>query len=264
MKIERKKLFKIISAEILVCVIAAAVIGLALLFQLISVSDIIGKVFLSLLTLFIAGLFILNSINAVVVGNKFGIFAALMIVLSSALFLVLIWLGEIFGDFYGTYLKIVVAVAMISILFNLIISNYIVLGKKLLGVQIPFYLCFAYVELVLSFVIFGDMSLIMQWQIFVAAIIVALTLFVVLKVKEKNIEHTDAEQSKGNEEYVTITKTEYENLKAEIARLREAEKEKVVVAPIVNAASGVGSTPAGAAGVIVTPPVDTIKDDKTE
>lgn len=231
LKFKKNVLVKSVSTVILVCVIAAAIIGLGLLFGLLGGSDLIGNILLSLLTVFIAGLFLLNSINAVTVGNKVGIFAAFMIIVSAILFLLLIWLSNYFGDFGTIFNYIIVIVSMVSVLLNLIIGHYIVLGKSLLAVQIFLYLCFGYVELVLAFAILGDSSLISLWQVFVTAIIVALTLYIVLKVKEKNIAQHKVEENKANnsDEYVTITKTEYENLKAEIARLKELTADQNIV-----------------------------------
>lgn len=219
LKIERTTLTRTISTVILVCVIAAAAIGLGLLFSLFGFSDILGKVLLSLLTVFIAGLFLLNSINALTAGNKVGTFAAFMIIVSAALFLLLIWIGNL-GEIFN---YVIVIVSMVSILLNLIVGHYIVLRKSLLAIQICLYVAFAYVELVISFLILGDDSLIMFWQIFVTAIIVSITLYIVLKVKEKNIAQRKVENivAQNSDEYITITKTEYENLKAEVERLRE-------------------------------------------
>lgn|GEM_PF-2104963 len=221
--IERKKLFKIVSAEILVCVISAALIGIGLLFGLFKGTDVIGQIMLTLLTLFIAGLFLLNSINAVTAGNKVGIAAAIMLVVSALLCIILIWAGGLLGDFYDTYARITVIVAMVSILLDLIVGNYIILGKSLLIVQIFQYLSFAYVELVIAFLILGSEALINVWQIFVLAIIIALTLYIVLKVKEKNIaqKETETKVNANGEEMVTITKKEYEELKAAAEKLKE-------------------------------------------
>lgn len=225
--IGKKKLFKIVSAEILICVISAALIGIGMLFGLIKGTDLIGNIMLTLLTLFIAGLFLLNSINAVTAGNKLGIAAAIMLIISALLCIVLVWAGALLGDFYNTYSKITVIVAMVSILLDLIVGNYILLGKSLLLIQVFQYLSFAYVELVISFVILGSNALINLWQVFVLAIIVALTLYIVLKVKEKNIAQKETENRiNNNGEFVTITKVEYEELKAAAARLKElTEKE---------------------------------------
>ena len=223
-KIERKKLVKIISTVILICVISAAIIGLGLLFALFGLSDPLANILLSLLTVFIAGLFLLNSINAITSGNKVGIFAACMIVVSAILFLLLIWAGSL-GEL-EVFKYIIVIVSMVSILLNLIIGHYIVLGKSLLALQIFLYLSFSYVELVLAFAILGDSTLITFWQIFVTAIIISLTLWIVLKVKEKNIaqNQTEKKTTASSDEFVTITKQEYENLKAEVERLKELTK----------------------------------------
>ena len=106
---------------------------------------------------------------------------------------------------------------MVSILLNLIVGHYIVLGKNLIAVQIVMYVCVAYIELAISFLILGNADIISVWQVFVTAIIVSLALYIVLKVKEKNM----AQKQVEDDEHVTITKTEYERLKAEIARLKE-------------------------------------------
>ena len=239
LKFDKQTLVQIVSTGILVCVGASALIGLGLLFGLIGSSDILGQVFLSLLTLFIAGLFLLNSINAVTQGNKVGIVAAFMIIVSAILFLALIWAGQYLGTFGAAFNYIIVIVSMLSILLDVIIGHYIVLRKRFLIVQIVMYVALAYVETVLAFAILGNGALIAFWQVFVAAIIVALALYIVLKVKEKNLAQETVEQKvDANTEYVTITKQEYENLKAEVERLREltAEKTPIIDAAVVNPA----------------------------
>ena len=234
-KFDKQTLVQTVSTVILVCVGAAALIGLGLLFSIISFSDILGQVLLSLLTLFIAGLFLLNSINAVTQGNKVGIFAAFMILLSALLFLVLIWAGDYLGSFANVFNYIIVIVSMLSILLDVIIGHYIVLKTRFLAVQIFMYISLAYLETVLAFAILGNGALIALWQIFVAAIIVALTLYIVLKVKEKNLAQEHAEIKAEDGEYVTISKQEYENLKAELERLRELTAEKTPIIPIEDA-----------------------------
>ena len=97
------------------------------------------------------------------------------------------------------------------------------------------YLSLAYVETVLAFAILGNGTLIAFWQIFVAAIIVAIALYITLKVKEKNVAQENVEH-KFDGEYVTISKQEYENLKAEVERLRELTAEKT---PIIDTAETV-------------------------
>lgn len=207
-KISKKILVKSVSAEILVCVIAAAIIDIGMAVGVIKGSGLLGQVMLTLLTLFIAGLFLLNSINAVTAGNKLGILAAFMLVVSAALFVFLIWGADLLGDAYDAYSRVIVVVAMVSVLLNLIVGNYIVLGKRLIIIQILQYLSFAYVELVVSFMIFGNNALVSAALIpvLISAIIVTFTLYIVLKVKQKNMAQAEVENrvNADGDEFVTI------------------------------------------------------------
>ena len=224
-KVNKKVLVKSVSAVILVCVIAAAIIGLGLLFGLFKYSDIIGKILLSLLTIVLAGLLLLNSINAITMGNKVGVFAAYLIIISVIMIFILIWIGNI-GEIFK---YIVVIVSAVSILLNRIVGHYILMKKSLILVQLFFYLNLAYVELVISLAILGNSILLVDFlQIFIATIIIATTLDIILIVKEKNIaqKETETKVNVNGEEFVTITKVEYEELKAAAARLKElTEKE---------------------------------------
>ncbi len=223
---DKRKLVKVVSAEILVCVILSAAIGLLLLFNLIKGSNIVGNLLLTLLTAFISGLFFLNSVNAIAKGNKVGTASAIAIFVCAVLYIVLIWLGDKLGSVYTPYIYTLVILSMVSIFMNLVISNYIALGSKLLLIQIFLYIFFAYIETTLAFTILGNLVLINFWQIFLAAIIIAITLYVVLKVKQKNVLHDENIVKANGEEYVTITKTEYDRLKAAEERLFESEREK--------------------------------------
>lgn len=221
----RKTLLKTVSAFSMASVIVAALIGLGLLFAVFDYSDVIGKILLSALTLFIAGILGFNSINAITSGNKISIAAGIMLIVSAALFLILIWLGDYLGGFYDAYIYIVVIISMLSVLLNVIIANYVALGKSLLAIQVIFDICLAYILLTLSFVIFGSSALIQFWQIFVADAIVVLALYGVLKIKGKNIAQKETE-IKAVGGYITIKKEEYEQMKAEIERLKAIIEEK--------------------------------------
>lgn len=223
--VNKKTLIKTVSAVSLVSVIVAALIGLGLLFSFFAYSDFTGKILLTCLTLFIAGILGFNSINAITSGNKISVAAGILLVVSAFLFLVLIWLGDALGGFYDTYIYIVVIVSMLSVLLNVIIANYVSLGKSLLAAQVVFDICLAYILLTVSFVIFGSSALIQFWQVFVADIIVVLALYGVLKIKGKNIAQKETE-IKAENGYITIKKEEYEEMKAEIERLKAIVEQK--------------------------------------
>ena len=245
-KTDKKTLVKAVSTVIIVCVVIAAIIGLLLLFEAIGWSTLLGKIMLTLLTLFISGLFFLNSVNAIVKSNKLGTAAAVAIMICAVLYILLIWADEILGKI-DAYTYFLVILSAVSIFMNLIISNYITLGKSLMELQVILYVAFGYIETTLAFLILGNPVLIDLWQIFVAAAIVAVTLYVVLKVKHKNIAHAETQGKLKNEgEFVTITKEEYERLKVAEDRLKELEREKetVIIPPVtgVGNVSGSGGT----------------------
>lgn len=227
--LNKKSLVKITSAITLISVIVAALLGLGLLFSIFESNWWIERVLLSCLTLVVAGVLAFNSIRAMTSGNKVGVIAGILIPVSAVLFLILIWLVNVLGDLFSPFLYVVVIVSAISILLNIIISNYVALGKSLLLLQVIFYLLVAYVIFVLSALILGYPSLIVNlWMVFAAVIIVMLTLFIVLVVKKKTILQNETE--KIAEGYIKIRKSEYEEMKAEIARLKalagEAEENK--------------------------------------
>lgn len=206
----KKALRKIISYVSIASVAVAGLIGLGVLFKIIPMSDVIGNVLLSVLIVFLAGLCLLNASEAVAKKNKLGLITAALVIISSALFLVMVWAGKYFGDFYEVYSKITVIVAMATLLFDLFIGNYIVMKTKYLLLQIIDYVAFLYVEVAISMAILGNNVLVEHYLPLVAAIIVFLVLFAILriKVKEKRTENV-------------ISKEEYETLKAENERLKK-------------------------------------------
>ena len=223
--IKNNSFFKAITIAIIACVVAAALIGIGLLFNIVKPTDTVGKIMLTLLTIFIAGLFLLNSVNALAAGNKVGIVSAFMLSISALLCIGLIWLKGVMGDFVGVYGKIVVIVAIASILLNLIIGNYVTFGKKLIVIQIIQYITFAYVELVLAFVILGNNTLINFWHVFAICAIVTLTLYAVLTVKQKGVFQANGGASAvADGDVVTISREEYERLKDAEKQLKEISK----------------------------------------
>lgn len=218
----KKSLVKFIAIITLTSVIIAGLLGLGLLFGIISFDTFwVGRVLLTCLTLVVAGILAFNSVNAITSGNKAGLIAGLLITVSAALFLTLIWAVNALGDFYETYLKIVVIVSAITVFFNVLVANYVRLKNSIIAVQVIFYLLFAYIITAIIFAVLGNTALIEveEWMVFGAAIIIDLTLYVILVVKGKTLSQKDTE-IKFAEGYVSIPKTEYEEMKAEIQRLK--------------------------------------------
>ena len=215
----KKTLIKTDAIVTLTSVIIAALLGLGLLFSIITYDWWIGNILLTCLTFVVAGVLLFNSINAITSGNKIGVIAGILIPVSVALYLVLIWGVDIPEDFKNVYDYVVVIVSSLSIFLNVIVANYVALGKSLLLLQVIYYLIFAYILTTIDTAILGSDALIQYWMPFVAAIIVALTLIIILIVKKKTLLQTATEERIGDG-YVRITKAEYEGLKAEISRLK--------------------------------------------
>ena len=213
----KKKLRKIISYVSIASVAIAGLIGLGLLFKIISMTEVVGNILLSVLITFLAGICLLNAAEAVVKRNKVGIITAALVIISSVLFLIMVWVGKYFGDFYNAYSKITVIVAMATLLFDLFIGNYIVMKNKYLVLQIIDYVAFLYIEVAISMAILGNSALITAYIPFVAAIIVFLVLFAILRIKVRE-KRTENVVSDGQ---VAVSKDEYEALKAENARLKK-------------------------------------------
>lgn len=211
----KRKLRKIISVTSIMSVAIAGLIGLGLLFSILSFSDIIENILLSVLIVFIAGLCLLNALDAIVKKNKMGLITAGFVLISSVLILAMVWAGEYFGSFYDAYTKIVVIVAMASVFLDVIVGNYIIMGKKNLIIQIIDYLAFLYVEVAISFSILGSDALIKYYIPFIAAIIVFLVLFAILRVLARENRATD----------LAANKTELDQLKEENARLKKILEE---------------------------------------
>ena len=106
---------------------------------------------------------------------------------------------------------------MATLLFDLFIGNYIVMKNKYLILQIIDYVAFLYIEVAISMAILGNSALITAYIPFVAAIIVFLVLFAILRIKVRE-KRTENVVSDGQ---VAVSKDEYEALKAENARLKK-------------------------------------------
>ena len=225
MAVNKKTLVKTVSAITLTAVVVAALIGLGLLFSMLSFDGWVGQVLLTCATLVAAGLLEFNAVNAITSGNKLGVFAGILICVSALLFLLLIWAGDLVATIGALYTYAVVIFSSVSIFLDIMVANYVALKKSFMFAQIIFYLLIAYITLTIDLLIFGNAVLIQYWMVFVAAIILALTFYFILKVKGKTLAQADAEL-KTAEGYITIKKEEYDQLKAEIERLKAIIDEK--------------------------------------
>lgn len=204
---------KLITITSLVCVGISALLGILLLIKLVPTNATIGKIYLTLLTIFISGIFLLNAIDALNRKNVFGYITAVLICLSAVLFLVCIW-----GGITGFFLKLTVWFAMASILLDMIVSNVLALGNAYLFLQIPEYLLLSYIEIAIGLLIStGSTALIDVWQVFAICIILFLALLITLNILVKSKRGKKTEEVKRDT--VTISREEYEGLLNKIKEL---------------------------------------------
>lgn len=175
-------------------------------------------------TLTIAPSVALNSITLLVdKKNKISFISLGLIAASSILFLILFWAGVGFGS---VAVKICLTLAILSITINVIVGDVLKLGKKYLFVQIPTYALFAVFDYFVISLIFGSkiLSKDAMLQIFIAVIILGVGGIIALAVLSKKQDGADSAAAKTEDGMITITKTEYDALKAKIAALEEELK----------------------------------------
>lgn len=114
-------------------------------------------------------------------------------------------------------------VAVSSILFIAIISIYSKLGKKLVGLQIPTYVCLCLLDIMLILLMAGVeiFAINGMLQTFIVLIIVNVGLFIASTVISSKHKQDMADNSKISTEIIKISNQEYENLKTENAQLKQ-------------------------------------------
>ncbi len=230
-----KKIKKTIGLVSVVCVGLAALLGILLLFEVLHTSGLLGQIYLSLLIIVVAGLFLLNSVEAIARKNKFGLVAMGLICFSALLFFLIVWSPSIRNA--KGFLKFIVIVAMLSILFNLIVGTVLSLGKQVLAVQCINYVSFVYIEVSIATLIIGSSFFFDKgmWRFFLTACIIFVALLIVLSVKKKTAtkqakaeETANAEPVTETVETVTIPKAEYEQLLAKAEAYDKALQDNLI------------------------------------
>lgn len=222
-----EKLKKIITKISVACVIAAGLIAILYLvncsanFIEETLSQLLVKILLTLLVVFLSGLFLLNAVDAIGNKNLFGLISAGLIGVCAALFFISIW-----GGIEGAFLNATIIIAAITILFNTIVGNSLAMGKNSLILQIISYVALAVFE---GFIVVGiigaDFDFFSDNIVTIAIIGVIWAVFaVILLFRKKALASKMLEVNGGT---VTITKAEYEAMLFKIQELEKklAEKE---------------------------------------
>lgn len=188
---------------------------LELILLLLGVSFLGGTaLFFSILTLAVAGFFAINSLNMIEKNKTIG-FVSLGLICLSALLIVIALCVDISGSLY---LNLTISFGLLSVLFSIIVSSGLDLGKSNLVMQIIVYLLVFATDVIATLGIFGVVDLGEIIVFFCIMILLCILGVVVLKVLAKRVVSKSLETEKG---MVKISASEYELLKEKAKKYDE-------------------------------------------
>lgn len=188
---------------------------LELILLLLGVSFLGGTaLFFSILTIAVAGFFAINSLNMIEKNKTIG-FVSLGLICLSALLIVIALCVDISGSLY---LNLTISFGLLSVLFSIIVSSGLDLGKSNLAIQIIVYLLVFVTDVIATLGIFGVVDLGEIIVFFCIMILLCILGVVVLKVLAKRVVSKSLETEKG---MVKISASEYEMLKEKAKKYDE-------------------------------------------
>lgn len=201
-----EKTKKILSITTIVTFVITAAMLIVLLFNGNLVTN---RIFLNLLATFasiaIGGFFAINSMNMIRKNKVIGLVSLSLICLSVLLIILSVWISI---D-NPIYVQITGSLGLLSVLFNIIVSSGLDLGKNYLPLQIIVYLVSATVDVIATLGIFSVIDLSKILLVFIALCIVCIVGIITLKViAKKKIDDLRV----MDDTMVKITKEEYEML----------------------------------------------------
>lgn len=152
-----------------------------------------NSLFFTVLVLAIAGFFTINSLNMVDKNKTIGFVSLGLIALSAVLIIIAVWI-DISGSIY---LNITVSFGLLSVLFDIIVSSGLDLGKKNLVIQIVVYLIAFITDLTATLGLFGVVDLGEILTLFLIMILLSVLGIIVLKVLAKKVVSGNIEDEKG-------------------------------------------------------------------
>ena len=176
-----------------------------LLFEVKIFGDFNGSVLITFACFGIGGFFAINSLN-MIDKNKIIAYVSLgLICLSVFLIILSTWIT--FES--GIYSDITISLGFLSVLFNVIVSSSLDLGKKWFPIQIAVFAVVGLFDLITTLALFGVLKLGDFILIYIALIIVMIVGIIILKVlAKKNV----SDMLVASKNKVVISKDEYEML----------------------------------------------------
>lgn len=171
--------------------------------------DILGanklKIYMTLGSLAVGGFFAINSLNMTIKNKPLGWVSFGLI--TGAVFLIILtfWLN-IQNDIVR---NITITLGLISVLFNIIVSSGLDLGKTQLAIQIIVYIVVGALDVFATLLIFGALDIAKTWTWLVTLIILSIVGIIVLKVLAKkkianNLIEDDSVVKVSKQEYLKL------------------------------------------------------------
>jgi len=199
------KIKKILTIFTIVATCLVSLLLILLLFGVKMFGDFNGSVIITFACFGIGGFFAINSLNMIDKNKIIGYVSLGLICLSVLLIILSTWI-KFDSDLYS---DITISLGFLSVLFNIIVSSSLDLGKKWFAVQIGVFAVVALFDIITTLALFDVVKLGDFILIYVALIIVMIVGVIILKVlSKKNLSDVIAD-SKNK---VVISKEEYEML----------------------------------------------------
>lgn len=160
------------------------------------------NLFFTALTLAVAGFFAINSLNMVGKNKIIGYVSLGLICLSALLIIIALWV-TISGSLY---LNLTISFGLLSVLFSIIVSSGLDLGRSNLAVQIIVYILVFVTDVVATLGIFGVLDLSEIIVFFAIMILLCIMGIITLKVLAKRVVSKALETEKG---MIKISASEY-------------------------------------------------------
>ena len=211
------KIKKIVTVSTIVSTIITSLVLILLVFDTKLFGKVNGDMLITFACLGIGGFFAINSINMLTKNRIIGLVSLGLIVASVFMIILSTWLN--FGD--ETFLKITISLGFLSLLFNIIVSSGLDLGRSKLFWQIMVYFIVFLTDVIITLVIFGAINILYVLPWLLTLIILSIVGVIILKVLAKrSVSNVIVE----NKDMISIPKSEYALLKEKAQKYDELMK----------------------------------------
>lgn len=197
-----EKARKILSIVTLTFTAIIALLLIMWLFGLDFLGNMKGKIYITIGSIAVGGFFGISSLNMVLKNKTIGWVSFGLITGSVFLIILAFWINLN----NSTFTNVIVSIGLLSVLFNIIVSSGLDLGKSNMVLQIIVYVIAGFTDLFTTLIIFGVVDITKSWALLATLIILTIVGIIVLKVfAKKRVSNSIIEEK----DMVKISKTEY-------------------------------------------------------